>query len=308
MTKQIIERVKETSNIPKELLKEKPEFPKKAKIEVTSRCDLGCFFCSINYKNTKKGDISKEFLFRIIKEMKDLDVKELGLFWLGEPLLVGELPKYIEFAKKTGIDYVFITTNGRLATPKKIKELFDSGLDSIKFSINAGNREQYKKACGVDAFDQVISNVRSAWQYRGNNKKPAIYASTIYDPNNRNDYDNVNSLIGSHVDQHYPLRMYGQYTFSEGERFQIADNAEGEQRTLQSMLPCWSLFTEPHVSFDGYLSACYSDHDERLYMADLNEMSLIDAWQSEKFAELRSKHLSLNVKGTVCEECIAYKH
>src|SRR3972149_10117221 len=310
MNKQITERIFETSNIPAELLTEKPEFPKKVKIEVTSRCDLNCFFCSRTYKNIKKGDIDKKLLFRIICEMKDLDDKEIGLFWLGEPLLVKELPAYIEFTKKTGIDYVFITTNGRLANPQKIKELFNSGLDSIKFSINSGDRKQYYKVCGVDAFDKVISNVRFAYQCRGDNKRPAIYASTIFDLDNRNDFDKVHGLIGSYVDQHYPLRLYGQYTFTEEEeeRFKLANDKVVQRRTLESMLPCWSLFTEPHISFDGYMSACYCDHDEKFYMGNLNEMSLIEAWQSKKFMSLRKSHLSKDVKGQVCENCIAYKH
>src|SRR3972149_3551510 len=211
MNKQITERIFETSNIPAELLTEKPEFPKKVKIEFTSRCDLNCFFCSRTYKNVKK----------------------VGLFWLGEPLLVKELPAYIEFTKKTGIDYVFITTNGRLANPQKIKELFNSGLDSIKFSINSGDRKQYYKVCGVDAFDKVISNVRFAYQCRGDNKRPAIYASTIFDLDNRNDFDKVHGLIGSYVDQLYPLRLYGQYTFTEEEeeRFKLANDKVVQRRT-----------------------------------------------------------------------------
>lgn len=310
MEKQVVDRVLETSNIPDELLTDYPKFPKKAKIEVTSRCDLDCFFCSRNYQQIKKGDIDRAFLFRLLEEMKEIGVREVGLFWLGEPLLVKELAEYISFAKKIEIDYVFITTNGRLATPDRIKELFDSGLDSIKFSLNAGDREQYHKICRIDAFDQVISNIRFAYKYRNSAKKPAIYASTIFDPDKRNDFDKVNSLIGAFVDQHYPLRMYGQYTFSEDEkeRFKSVNNEMGQWRTRDSMLPCWSLFTEPHISFDGYMSACYCDHDEKFYIGNLNEMTLIEAWQSDKFAALRRSHLSRNVKGQVCENCIAYKH
>ena len=80
-----------------------------------------------------------------------------------------------------------------------------------------------------------------------------------------------------------------------------------EGRTLDSMLPCWSLFTEPHISYDGFMSACFCDHDRRLYMANLNEVSLIEAWHSQKFIELRRFHLKKMIAGTVCESCVAYK-
>lgn len=304
----IVERISKTSNIQPELLSEKPGFPRKAKIEVTTRCDLNCFFCSNTYKDVKKGDIDREFLFRILKELKELGVEEVGLFWLGESLLVKELDEYVAFAKKIGIEYVFITTNGRLATPERIKALFDSGLDSIKFSINAGSRVEYRNVCGVDAFDQVISNVRSAYTYRGRRKKPAIYASTVFDPHRHNDYDSVNALIGSYVDEHYPLRLYGKYTFAgDNDKSPDAYTESAEGRTLASMLPCWSLFTEPHISYDGYLSACYCDHDRGYYMGNLNEVSLTEAWHSEEFVRLRRCHLKRDVSRTVCERCIAYK-
>lgn len=304
----IVERVIKTTTIPAGLLTEKPPFPKKVKIEITSRCDLNCFFCSHTYKKVKRGNIDKEFLFRILREFKTLGVEDVGLFWLGESLLVKELPEYVAFAKEIGIDYVFITTNGRLTTMDRIKELFDSGLDSIKFSVNAGNRERYYKMCGVDAFDQVISNIIAAYKYRGNRKKPAIYASTIYDPANRIDYDSVKKLIGPYVDQHYPLQIYGKYTFpfDKGSDLSIDYIENKNSRMLSSMLPCWSLFTEPHISFDGFMSACFCDHDEKYYMGNLNMISPMEAWHSKKFVELRRLHLKKNVTGSVCEGCIAY--
>jgi MoaA/NifB/PqqE/SkfB family radical SAM enzyme len=306
--KKIIERIQESSNIPPELLKEKPPFPKRAKIEITTRCDFNCFFCSHTYKHIEKGDIDKDFLYRILDELMILGVKEIGLFWLGESLLVKELPEYVEYAKHIGIDYVFITTNGRLATPERIQELYKSGIDSIKFSINAGERENFKKTCGVDAFDQIIDNVKHAFAYRGGKKKPALYASTVFDPIKRNDYDLVHQLIGSCVDQHYPLRLYGRYTFAndDKERHKRIYTHANDGRALLSMLPCWSLFTEPHISYDGFLSACYCDHDEKFYVADLNVSSLTEAWNSEKFVNLRRHHLQKDVKGCVCENCIAY--
>ena len=170
----ITERVAGTSNIPAEYLTEYPPIPKSVKIELTSRCDLQCVFCSLTYKERTTGDINKDFLFRLLGELSEIGVEEVGLFWLGEPMLVSALPEYVAYAKKIGIKYVFITTNGRLATPKMITPLMESGIDSIKFSINANNRENYLKLCGVDAFDKIISNLKSTWEIRGNKEKPAI--------------------------------------------------------------------------------------------------------------------------------------
>ena len=68
----------------------------------------------------------------------------------------------------------------------------------------------------------------------------------------------------------------------------------------------WTAFTEGHVTADGILSACCFDADSRWGMGDLKERSFMEAWNSEKFQALRSAHLRKDVKGTVCEECVAY--
>jgi len=305
--KTITERVKETSNIPNHLRLERPPFPKKAKIEITSRCDLKCFFCQHTYDPTPKFDINPELCFKIIRELKEVGVEDLGLFWIGEPIMVKELPQYVSYAKEIGIPYVFLTTNGRLATLERIKPLFDAGLDSIKFSFNADDQESYKEICGVDAYNQVVANLKNAAEYRGSNKKPAIYASSVFDPSNPEPFNKIKELISPYVDEHYPLRLYGTRKIEKKDGSgKITEAQIDERRSLNDMLPCWALFTEPHITFDGHISACYCDHDPRLYMGDLKEMSLLEAWHSDKFVALRQKHLAKDVSGTVCESCIAY--
>ena len=71
-------------------------------------------------------------------------------------------------------------------------------------------------------------------------------------------------------------------------------------------LPCWSAFTEGHVTADGMLSACCFDATAHWTMGDLNRQSFMEAWHSESFVRLREAHLRKDVRGTVCERCVAY--
>ena len=140
-------RIKESLNsltpkITSNLLNERPPFPKKAKIEITTRCDLKCYYCKLTHNNPQKE--MPEFLVKkILQDLKNIGVEHVGLFWMGEPLFNKKLSEYIKFAKMIGIKYVFITTNGRMAVPRRIKDLIASGIDSIKFSINSSTREKY---------------------------------------------------------------------------------------------------------------------------------------------------------------------
>jgi hypothetical protein len=241
---------------------------------------------------------------RLLRELRAAGVEEVGLFWIGEPFLNTALAEYVAYAKSVGFPYVFVTTNGRLATPDRLQPVFDAGLDSIKFSFNADSRESYRKVCGVDGFDRVLANLRAAWDYRGDNPRPKIYASTVQMPGREAEYESARAMILPYVDQHYPLRLYGKHGIDE--TAEVVEAAASERPTLASMLPCWSLFTEPHIGFDGQMSACFCDHDQRLYMGDLTRASLLEVWHSTKFVELRARHLAGDVSVTVCQGCIAY--
>ena len=41
-------------------------------------------------------------------------------------------------------------------------------------------------------------------------------------------------------------------------------------------------------------------------MGDLTKLSFVEAWNSPSFVALRAAHLKKDVRGTVCENCIAY--
>ena len=81
----------------------------------------------------------------------------------------------------------------------------------------------------------------------------------------------------------------------------------GRLGAMREPLPCWSCFTEGHVTKDGLFSACCFgfDGDGELLMGDLTKQSFMEVWNSSKFQQLRAAHLRKDVRGTACESCIA---
>ena len=80
----------------------------------------------------------------------------------------------------------------------------------------------------------------------------------------------------------------------------------GRLGALRDPLPCWSAFTEGHVTADGKLSACCFDATANWTMGDLTRQPFMEAWNSEAFMALREAHLRKDVTGTLCEQCVAY--
>jgi len=122
--------------------------------------------------------------------------------------------------------------------------------------------------------------------------------------------DFLNEHVIGYVDEHYWLPLYSMGSLATQREAELgyrptAGN-QGRLEALREPLPCWSAFTEGHVTADGILSACCFDADSRWGMGDLNKMSFMEAWNSPEFQALREAHLKKDVTGTVCEECVAY--
>ena len=311
----ITDRIDNITRIPDNYRSPLPPAPKSVKIELTARCDFQCFFCATGYKLREKKDMDWDLFARVTREMREAGVEELGLFYLGESFLSKDLVRAIKYAKSDlGYPYVFLTTNGRLAKYAKVKSCFAAGLDSLKFSFNWADPEQCKEITRVDAFDTVVQNIKDSRRARDEveaetGHRGGLYVSSIeYDGDQLVRMKKAVAEIEPYVDQHYWLPLYGQAGLTAGSEgtSPVAGNI-GRAANTRDPLPCWSIFTEGHVTYDGKLAACCFDHDGRFNMGDLTKSSFMDAWASAPFQKLRAANLLQDVTGTACEKCIAYQ-
>ena len=112
----------------KELYCLEPPFPKtNFLMELSNACNHACIFCTHQKMQRKVGFMDKSFAFNILQQAYDLGTREVGFYATGEPFLINDLADYVAKAKEIGYTYVYLTSNGALATPKKVKEVIDSG-------------------------------------------------------------------------------------------------------------------------------------------------------------------------------------
>lgn len=293
------------------------EAPKSVKIELTARCNFACSFCARSSNLRDQRDMDIELFERLALEMHDDGVEELGLFYLGESFLLPKLHERVAFAKQVAsFPYVFITTNGSLSTGKRCEALFRAGLDSLKFSFNYADPEQFEEISGMPAklFAGIIGNIKAARLVRDKVEREtghrcALSASYIqYEGTQEQRMSAAVAEVAPYLDEVYALPLYSQAELvGEQERekgWNVTAGNRGRIGALREPLPCWSIFTEGHISWDGKLSACCFDHDGRFEMGDLTKVKFMDAWNSDKFQALRAAHLVKDVTGTVCEQCV----
>ncbi|HXF65143.1 MAG TPA: radical SAM protein [Burkholderiales bacterium] len=315
----ITERIDNTTRIPPEYRKPVLPAPKSVKIEISPRCNYRCGFCALRTREVQpKWDMDFALFKRITREMREAGVEEIGVFYLGEsfmnPRLLVDCIAYLK--REVGMPYVFLTSNASMSFPEAVEECMKAGLDSLKWSVNAADEAQFEKIMGVSGrlFHRALDNIKAAWAVRQAKGYPTgLYASSIqYDGEQQ---ARMERLLAEHVrpyvDQHYWLPLYSMGSFAtQRERelgYRPTAGNQGRIGALREPLPCWSAFTEGHVTADGKLSACCFDATAHWTMGDLTKQSFMEAWNSPAFVRLREAHLAKDVTGTVCEKCIAYE-
>ncbi|HTP46582.1 MAG TPA: radical SAM protein [Casimicrobiaceae bacterium] len=311
----ITSRIDAVTRIPSSHLTATPPPPRAVKIELTSQCNYRCGYCAHRLRMKKRGEMEWSLYTRLVGEMVDAGVEELGLFFIGESFMCDWLAEAIAFAKRRGIRYAFLTTNGSLATPERVRDCMEAGLDSLKFSMNNADEEQFREIAHVKGklFRDAIGNLKAARKVRDEGGYSCgLYASSIqYDGAQQERMQALVDDILPFLDEHYWLPLYSMGSLAKERERElgyrpIAGN-QGRIGAMREPLPCWSAFTEGHITHDGKLSACCFDAGDRWVMADLNEVSFTEGWNSPRFRDLREAHLRCDVKGTPCEACVAYR-
>jgi len=315
----ITDRIDATTRIPPAYLKAAPPAPRSVKIEISPRCNYRCGFCALRTREVQpKWDMDFGLFKRVTREMRDAGVEEIGVFYLGEsfmnPRLLVDCIAYLK--REIAMPYVFLTSNASMSFPEAVEECMKAGLDSLKWSVNAADEAQFEKIMGVAPrlFRRALDNIKSAWEVRKRGGyRTGLYASSIrYDGEQQEKMERLLAeRVLPYVDQHYWLPLYSMGAFAtlreEELGYRPTAGNQGRVGALREPLPCWSAFTEGHVTAEGRLSACCFDATAHWTMSDLNQQSFMEAWNSEPCVKLRAAHLRKDVSGTACEKCLAYQ-
>ena len=304
----ISDRIDAITNIPLRYRSAYLPAPKSCKIEITANCNYKCKFC-VKALQPDNSHMDRALYSRVIRELREAGVEELGVFYIGESFTCKWLPDAIREAKEVGFPYVFLTTNGSAATPARVKECMEAGLDSLKFSINFQDAEQLKDVAQVSSryWQKAIDNLKAARAARDEGGyKCGIYASSIaFDGEQGEKMRSVVKEIEPYVDEAYWLPLYGMSGASKAAGWKPQPGNPGRLDKMRDPLPCWAVFTEAHVTASGKLAACCfgTGSNSDLVMADLTKVSFKDGWNSPEFRELRKAHLAKDVSQTACREC-----
>jgi len=250
-------------------------FPLFLDIEATNICNLRCPHCG-SKANRSKGFIGLSLYKRIIDEGSENSLYgckfHVGL--KGEPLLHRQLPQMITYAKKKGLIDVYLNTNATLLTTEKVKELLDSGLDRISFSVDGYSKDYYESKRGGAVFEEVFNKILLFYYWRNvYNYKTKIRIQTIAFPD-------------------LNLEVYKRFWSSHADEVCFLDYRDITNRNndLISSWKCPQLWQRMAIQYDGSVLLC--NHDEREYglIGYLENSSIRKLWDCSELNYVRGLH------------------
>ncbi|MDR1638995.1 MAG: radical SAM protein [Clostridiales bacterium] len=278
-----------------------PPFPRtNFLIETSNACNHDCIFCAHRKMARKVGFIKPETVDRVLREAYELGTREVGFYATGEPFLVKELPDYIKLAKDIGYEYVYLTTNGALATPERIRAVIGAGLDSIKFSINAPTTRMYEFIHGHNDFERVLGNLKHLWEYREESgKRYKIFVTGILTRYTEDMKDDWFRVFKPYCDEIVFKKVYNQGGYMP--EIETLLKCRSDKETYRR---CNLPFDAISVTWEGYLSIENADYENMLVVADLNKTSLKDGWYGESMKKVRQAFIDDKMDGLICDGCV----
>ncbi len=270
-------------------------YPAVLGIETTSRCNLDCIMCPRQEMTRQTGDMDIGLFERIIDDIK----RKVEFVWLqdyGEPFLNKNIFRMIEYANKSGLK-TGISTNATILNDDVIKGILDSKLDYIIFAFDGATKETYEKIRKGADFGKVGSNIKKFIIRKFENKtKIFTVIQCIYMENTEKeiiDFKKTWKLKG--VDG---IRIR-QVTYSGN---------SGKFRNYLKGWPCYWLWSDPHIKWDGTVVPCCQDVNAVYPLGNMMENSFGELWNSSKMIRLRQMHIDGKAgEILLCKNCNMYQ-
>ncbi|MFJ4912913.1 radical SAM protein [Streptomyces sp. NPDC088726] len=134
--------------------------PVRASLDVTYACDLRCIHCRTNTGEVpvhiRRRMLSIEQLQEVMLELDAMGTFEITLTG-GEPTIRKGFWSLLDVVPRLKTSTVTLITNAANHTPEQLDRIVDSGIDSVRVSMD-GTRRTFAEVRLADVFDKVVEN------------------------------------------------------------------------------------------------------------------------------------------------------
>lgn len=255
------------------------DFPLFIDVEVTSICNLQCPFCATTYRQNiiKKGFINFGTVKKIIDEGSANSLYGIKFNIRGEPLLHKQIHDFVRYAKDMGLIDVYYNTNAMLLDTANARKIIESGLDRISISVEGYTKEDYEKYRVGAEFEIVLNNIVNLQKLKKQmgSEYPRVRIQTVLLPEIRDNLENYKNYWSAIADE----VAYLDYK-----------KMKEKKKNIEFPWVCPQPWQRMAVFWDGTILPCNHDDDAKMTLGRVGDISIKQAWHSEKLNLLRQKH------------------
>jgi MoaA/NifB/PqqE/SkfB family radical SAM enzyme len=293
-------------------------------IETTNACNMKCRMCPRTTMMTRKVEtLDQETFDNIAQQLKPFSETEWDLwkrfaeksygiseneisennFFLyiipkviqlhgyGDPLLDAKIVKRVGILKERGLLTYFSCNPTNINVEKNI-ELFETGLDYIKYSIEAVDDAEHKRIRGSESnFSESYKNILKLLDEKEKRKLKTVIVITMLDlrrEKQMEDYDRLKKAFDG-LDVYLYLKSQDQQWY-EGKR-------QGTKSIHWSEI-CQHPWISMTVKSNAEITMCMEDFNNEIILGDARKESLASIWNGAKYEKFRRDQFNLtgNIK------------
>lgn len=290
-------------------------------IETTNYCNMRCVMCPRTSLMTRKNMwIDDETFEQVLDQICPHTKEDQNAFWdfvkgqysigheeqnenhfyfyvvsrclilhgYGEPLLDKKILDRVQACTKRGIPTYFSCVPANIDLGK-VEELMKSGLTVLKFSMDALNDEQQKEIRGKqNNFDASYNKILEVLNIEKTKKYDTKIVMTMIELGAD---EKAKAMHEEFLRMWRPFDVYV-YVKSQDNRWYFEEDEEIQNNSHYEHQYCEYPWTSLTVMADGSIVPCTQDYDAEMCFGHVQEQSLVEIWNSEKYREFRQWHVT----------------
>lgn len=249
-------------------------------------------FVEKNYRIAKTDMSENHFFLYIIP-------KVIVLHGYGDPLLDKQMPTRIRILNKKKI-LSYFSCNPANINIKRMTEMFENGLDYVKYSVESVDDKRHKKIRGeASNFTESYGKIRELLDIKKKNKFKTTFIITMLNLQKSDQEDEFNRLRGA-------FRGMDVYVYLKSQDQQWYKSEKQGTQSIHWIEFCQFPWSSMTIKSNGEAVECVEDFNNEIILGDVRKESLYDIWNGKKYAEFRKMHFNL-MPGIKCTKACDMK-
>jgi radical SAM protein with 4Fe4S-binding SPASM domain len=222
--------------------------------------------------------------------------KIVQLHGYGDPLLDKRMSDRVRALNKKGF-FTYFSCNPANINIQKNLEMFDSGLDYIKYSIETVDDFLHKKIRGQasnfsDSYRKILQLLEEK-QKRNYRTTIVITMLDLHRTNQEEEYEKLENAF----------KDLDVYIYLKSQDTQWYQNKYEGTKSVHWSEFCQHPWMSMTVKSNGEVVMCMEDFNNEIILGDARKESLYDIWNGEKYLQFRRDHFDLTPGIKCTEQC-----